>query len=297
MTKKINRRNFLAGSVLAPTLLPKDIQPTAAPVLQKYDLMVELKKYKKIDAYCTAPLQMELSEKMFIEKVYVGQPMLWKKWTPEEFREANNEVIRFMKKYPGKVVGQITLNPLYPKESLQEIDRCVDQGMVGTRLYYQAKISDPIYGPVIEKLADLKMIIFIHGEAQRGVGGYKMKYDIGRPSTISRPEDFVEAARRYPEAMFQFAHLGGGGDWEYMCKALAGSPNVFVDVGGSNNEEGMIDFAVETLGASRLLFGSDNSHIQAVGRVLSAAISEKQKQMIFYDNYATILKKGGYHAH
>ncbi len=81
-----------------------------------------------------------------------------------------------------------------------------------------------------------------------------------------------------------------------MCKCFVDHPNIFVDLGGSNNEENMVDFAVAQLGAHRLLFGSDNSHIQSIGRILASATTEKQKQMIFYENYAALLRKGGYHA-
>ena len=95
------------------------------------------------------------------------------------------------------------------------------------------------------------MIILMHAECQLGVGGYRMKYDINRPPSTSIPEDFVDIAARYPEAMFQYAHIGGGFDWEYACKLLKASPNVWVDTSGSNNEEYMIDFALETLGEDR----------------------------------------------
>ncbi len=73
------------------------------------------------------------------------------------------------------------------------------------------------------------MIVFLHAECQLGVGGYRMKYDIKQRPNASIPEDFVDIAKRYPEAIFQWAHIGGGGDWEYMCKALQNSPNVYVD--------------------------------------------------------------------
>lgn len=264
------------------------------PSFSRYDLMQDVLKYRKLDAYCTAPFNMDQAERLGIERMYTGKPMVWEDWTPGQVRGANDELIALMRKYPGKVIGQITLNPKYTKESLAEIDRCVDMGMVGTRLYYQVKINDPLYFPIIEKLADLKMIIFVHGEAQLGVGGYEMKYDIGRPPTISRPEDFVDAAIRYPEAMFQFAHIGGGSDWEYMCKCFADYPNIYVDTGGSNNEADLIDFAVKLLGEDRLFFGTDNSYFQGVGKILAAELTEQQKDKLFFGNYNAVLKKGGY---
>lgn len=302
MSHQINRRTFLktgslttAGVLLAKGSYPeiRGIEPAFVP----YDLMQEVRKYRKLDAYCTAPFNMEQAERLGIDRMYTGKPMIWADWTPDQFIAANDEMIALMKRYPGKVVGQITLNPKYGKESLAEIDRCVDQGMVGTRLYYQVKINDPLYFPVIEKLTDLKMMIFVHGEAQLGVGGYEMKYDVGRPPTVSRPEDFVEAAIRYPEAMFQFAHIGGGSDWEYMCKCFADYPNIFVDTGGSNNEADLIDFAVKLLGEDRLFFGTDNSYFQGVGKILAAELTERQKEKLFFDNYNAVLKKGGYDVH
>ena len=109
------------------------------------------------------------------------------------------------------------MNPIYPKESLEEIKRCVDLGMAGYKGYTQAKVNNPLYYPIIEKLIDLKMICFMHAELQLGVGGYRMKYDIQERPDATIPEDMAEAAKRYPEAMFQWAHIASG-DFEYICQ-------------------------------------------------------------------------------
>ena len=52
--------------------------------------------------------------------------------TPEEFRKANDGILKTMKRYPDRFIGQMTLNPTYLKESLAEINRCIDQGMETT---------------------------------------------------------------------------------------------------------------------------------------------------------------------
>lgn len=195
-----------------------------------------------------------------------------------------------MKDHPDRFIGTMVLNPSYKKESLEEIKRCVDAGMVGAgELYNQVKINDPLYYPIIEKFIDLKMIMLMHS----AIGKSRVLLNMDEPPNISLPEDFVEIASRYPEAMFQFAHIGGGIDWEYACKSLAHSPNIFVDVSGSNNEAGMIDFALKYIGEDRLLFGCDNSFYQGVGHVLSDNLSESQRKKIFFDNYNAILKKSG----
>jgi hypothetical protein len=266
-----------------------------------FDLMKEVNKYRKIDAYATSNMtpdqlkaQIDFADRLSIEKMFVGMPMLPIEATPEEFRRINDTVIKGVKAYPDRLVGEFTVNPIYKKEALDEINRCVDNGLVGTRLYNQVKISDPLYEPIIEKLSALKMIVFMHGECQLGVGGYRMKYDAGKLPSTSTPEDFVAAAKKFPDANFQFAHIGGGGDWECMCKTFENTPNIYVDTGGSNNEENMIDFALKYLGEDRLFFGTDNSYYQSVGKVLASNLNEGQKRKLFFDNYNALLKKGGF---
>jgi hypothetical protein len=305
MSQKIHRRKFFtdvaisgAGILLGSNLLrcsPKDQSKFSS-----YNIMQEVMKYRKIDAhehvnlYNGGPeVQIDFADRLGIEKLIISRPIVSGKGTPEEFRESNDIVLKAVKQYPDRFMGQLTLNPTYKKESLEEIKRCIDQGMVGLKVYYQVKINDPLFYPIIEKFIDLKMIILMHANCQLGMGGYRMKYDTGESPNTSIPEDFVDIAKRYPEAMFQYAHIGGGGDWEYACKAFKDYPNIYVDTSGSNNEANMIDFALNYLGEDRLFFGSDSSYYQGVGTILASNINESQKKKIFFENYNAILRKGG----
>ena len=271
-----------------------------------YDVMKDMMKYRKIDSHVHVSLgnlgpedNIDFCDRLGIERMYISRPVTTGngsgKGTPKDFRESNDMMIAAMKKYPGRLVGMFTLNPEYQKESLEEIKRCVDQGMVGLKVYYQVKINDALFYPIIEKMIDLKMITLMHAEATLGTGGYRMKYDKKRMPNTSVPEDFVDIAGRYPEAMFQYAHLGGGPDWEYACKVLKDSLNVYMDTSGSNNEENMVDFAVKTVGEDRLFFGTDNMYFQGVGKILASNLSDIQKRKLFFDNYNRILMRGGYH--
>ncbi|MBN8858149.1 MAG: amidohydrolase family protein [Sphingobacteriales bacterium] len=296
---------ILAGSHLkglsAPGRLTAKQEEALSSKPEKYDLMREVMKYRKIDAHAhiyfadNSPReQLDFGERLGIEKQVISRYLSIMPGTPEQFREYNDLTIKAIKKYPDHLLGGFVLNPAYKKESLEEIKRCTDAGMIGPgELYYQVKINDPLYYPIIEKLIELKMIIFSHAECQLGVGGYRMKYNGYKEPNTSIPEDFVDIARRYPEGIFQYAHIGGGGDWEYMCKTLQHSPNVYVDTSGSNNAENMIDFAVELLGEDRLFFASDNSYHQSIGKILASNLTEAQKKKVFFDNYNNLLKKGG----
>lgn len=267
-----------------------------------YDLMKEVMKYRKVDAYGNAyapdsaasKAQIDFADRLGVEKLFIASPIAVKMGkTPDEIRAYNDHVLTAVKQHPDRLIGQFTIHPAYPKEALEEMKRCIDLGMVGMKLYNQVKINDPLFYPILEKYIDYNMIIHVHGESQLGVGGYRMKYDVKNTPTISVPEEFVEVATRYPEAMFQYAHIGGGGDWEYACKVFRNHENIYVDTGGSNNEEGMVDFAVETLGEDRVFFGCDASYFQGVAKILASALTEKQKKKVFFDNYNAILKRSG----
>lgn len=305
MSQKTDRRTFLGNSAIssAGLLLGGKLAGCTRrkdDSLQNFDLMAEVMKYRKIDAHEHVDLyeggpevQIAYADRLGIEKLIISKPVTTQTATPETFREANNHVLRAMKLFPGRIMGQVTFNPYYKKESLEEIDRCSDQGMVSIKVYFQVKINDPLFYPIIEKAIKMKMIILMHANCQLGMAGYRMKYDTGTNPNTSIPQDFAGAAARYPEAMLQYAHTGGGGDWEFACKTFRNIPNIYVDTSGSNNESNMIDFALECLGEDRLFFGTDGSYFQGVGNILASGLSEIQKRKIFFDNYNSILRKGG----
>ena len=281
-----------------------DLSARPYPAAASDNIMKEVMKYRKIDAHehveadCSnVEAQIDFADRLGIEKLAISRPFTQgsaKNATPEAFREHNDSVLSAMKMYPDRYLGMVYVNPLYGKESLEEINRCIDLGMVGLKVYHQVKINSPLFYPIIEKFIDLKMIILMHAHCGLGVGGKRPKYGNIQPNA-SIPEDFVEAAQRYPEAMFQYAHTGGGGDWEYACKTMKDYPNIYVDTSGSNNAGNMIDYVLKYLGEDRMLFGTDNSYYQSVGNILASNMNEEQKRKIFFENYNNILRKSGNH--
>lgn len=306
--KGINRRKFIANTAFSLAGITAGSQlvscasgkaPGSAREEPSFDLMKEVMAYRKIDAHAhvyfsddSPETQLDIADRLGIEKLVISRPMQpGSKGLPEEFIRCNDLVLKAVKKYPDRFIGQPTLNPQFPKESLNEIERCTGEGMAGLKVYNHVKINDPLFYPVIERYIDLKMIILMHV----GIGKSRITYDPGEPENVSIPEDFADIARRYPEAMFQFAHLAGGEDWEDACNVLKDSPNVFVDVSGSNNDSGIVDFAVKMLGADRVFFGCDNSFYQGVGHLMAANLDAEQRARIFFGNYNNVLKRSGRH--
>ncbi len=307
MVNKINRRSFLAGTSLSATgiLLGSNLAGCSTNKdqgISSYDLMKDVMKYRKLDSHCHPETdlgrQIDIADRLGIGTIQISKPVTKYSSTdpegPEQVRKNNDIIIKAIKQYPDRFIGFFTLNPRYPRESIEEMKRCLDQGMAGYKGYTQVKVNDPLYYPIIEKLIDLNMIVFMHTFCQLGLAGYRMKYDIGKLENTTLPEDMVDAAKRYPEAMFQFAHITGGGDWEYECKMLKECPNIYVDTSGSNNEENVIDFAIRHLGEDRIFFGTDNCYHHGIGKVLASNATEAQKRKIFFENYNNLLKKGGH---
>ena len=304
---EIDRRKFIAdaalsvGGMMLGSQLLSCSKDASAPqhTGASFDLMKEVMSYRKIDAHAhvyfsddSPAEQLDLADRLGIEKLVISRPMVpGSEGLPEEFKRCNDLVLKAVKAHPDRLIGQPTLNPRFQKESMEEISRCIGEGMVGLKVYNHVKISDPLFYPIIERYIDLKMIILMHV----GIGKARITYDAGEPENVSIPEDFVKAAKRYPEAMFQFAHLAGGEDWEDACESLKDVPNVFLDVSGSNNDAVIVDYAVKSVGFDRVLFGCDNSFYQGVGHVIAANLDATQRRKIFFDNYNNILKRSGNH--
>ncbi len=304
---KINRRKFVASTVssgaglmLGSRLmgLTRKEETVFDAADKKRDLMQEVLKYRKIDTHAHVDegsykpeVNLDFADRLGIEKLMVSDFIRpHTEGPPDDFRTRNDFVIKCMKQHPDRFIGTVILNPKYQQASLQEIDRCRDAGMLGLgELYNQVKINDPLYYPIIEKCIDINWNIMMHS----AIGHSRVILNPREPKNISLPEDFAEVARRYPEAMFQYAHIGGGIDWEYACKVLKDVPNVFVELSGSNNEANMIDFAMQYIGEDRLVFGCDYSFYQGVGHMFSAKLTDAQRKKIFFENISKRLKKGG----
>jgi len=295
-----DRRQLLAGIGAAAGAALQQARPqtgggrdaraprTAAPP----DLLKEALRYKKTDSHChlgfgeTAKL-LEAADRLGIDKLAVSIP---RGPQPEEFRASNDRVLSAMKEHPDRLLGQCFINPVYQKESIEEIVRCVNEGMIGPgELYDQVKISDPLYYPIIEKCIEMKAPLLMHCRADLGL--LRKGYRTAALPNTSIPDDFAAIGRRYPEAILIQGHIGGGGDWEWMCKTIREVPNVYLDTSGSVSDEGMVDFAVRALGVERLLFATDLNFESGVGKILAAKLTEQQRRAIFYDNYAGILER------
>jgi len=213
---------------------------------------------------------MEHSAMLGVDQLVISLPVIRGESTPEIVKRCNDAVHQAVRKYPNRLYGLAYVNPGYAEFSLDEIDRCFEEyGFVGIKLYNQYFISDPVVRGVIAKAIDYDVPILEHA--------CKLNMFADGQPFASNGEHFRMAAEEYPEARLILAHIGGGGDWNFQVRAIEDCQNVSVDMSGSIHDKGMIEYAVEHLGAERILFGSDGSFGSSVGKILGADISHEDK--------------------
>ena len=115
----------------------------------------------------------------------------------------------------------------------------------------------------------------------------------------SFPEDFIPFTDRHSQVRLILAHLGNNseaGMSRQVCavqRSQAG--NVFIDTSSARSiYSGLIEWAVETIGADRLLFGTDTPLYSVAchkARIESAEISQAAKRAILFRNAARLLNE------
>ena len=113
----------------------------------------------------------------------------------------------------------------------------------------------------------------------------------------SMPEDFVPFADEFPSVRLILAHLGCtcDNDPSHQVRAIQRSKpgNIYVDTSSAQSlMPGLIEWAVQEIGAERILLGSDSplySIAMQRARIDKAEISDRDKRLILRENLERIL--------
>ncbi len=228
----------------------------------------------------------EAAQVLGITKLFCSRPLTGGVMAPiEDVRDANDSVLAAMKRYPGLIEGYCFVQPGNGRDALDEIDRCIDLGMIGIKLYNQFKYNDPAVYPIAEKCIDLKIPFLGHSAYLTDP-----KTKATQPKT-SNALEFGELATRYPELLLILGHINGGGDWEWAIRALRDFPSVYLDTSGSVLEDDTIGLCVRELGHHRLLFATDQTMEGGVGKILGTDLTDEQREDVFSKNFQRILDR------
>lgn len=204
--------------------------------------------------------------------------------TPDTFRVANDRTIAAIGRFPGRIWGYAYVNPGYSREAIAEIDRCLAlNDMIGVKLYNEYRATDPAVRPVAEHCLGRGVPILWHQ-------GHCTDPLPDQPN-ISDAADLAWLANEYPQLKLILAHIGGGGDWEWTIKQAAEAPTLYADLSGSVVDEGLVEMAVEHLGADRLLFACDGSMCAGVGKLRGAQITGEDRRKIESETFLRLLDR------
>lgn len=225
--------------------------------------------------------QVEAGDALGID-VFVCSCLAPRPSTPDSFRRGNDRLMAAMQAFPGRIWSYCYVNPGFIRESIAEIDRCLQvENVVGVKLYNEYFFDEPVLRPLIEHCIERDVPILEHqGHCTDPLPGQERISDAYHLSSM---------ANEYPEAKIILGHIGGGGDWEWTIKQAATAPTLYADTSGSVVDEGMIEMAVQYLGADRLLFACDGSHSAGVGKLRGAQISAEDKAKIWGANFLRLI--------
>ena len=207
----------------------------------------------------------------------------------EEVRTVNNHTAAMIAARPDRFFGFVFINPLSSPDFLnEELDRCLQlPGFRGIKLELDMNCRDRRLDPVMAKAIEYSVPVLHHSW---DLNPWCMSEDeLKMQENRSEPHDIADLARRFPEAKIIMAHLEGCGVRGIL--EVADLENVWIDTSGSQPFTGTLEFAVKTIGSSRILFGSDllgRGLSGQLGRIMGARIAEEDREKILSANARTL---------
>jgi predicted TIM-barrel fold metal-dependent hydrolase len=188
-------------------------------------------------------------------------------------KAGNDALAAAMRTHPGRILGYVAFTSAYFGPAvLDEIDRCVfDHGMCGLKIYSHGgrSVAEPPMWPIVQRAAELGLPVLAHATAA----------------------EIEILAQQVPEATFLIAHLGeqpGANMWQALDMARS-HPNVILDLTSSQVYAGMVESCVATVGAERIVFGTDMPLLEPqvqIQKVHAAQIDPVARQQILGGNAA-----------
>jgi len=190
-----------------------------------------------------------------------------------DFREGNRLLAGEIAPH-SELLGYITLNLNYPKESEQDLDTYRDHPkFVGAKihpLYARQKVSSPGGHYLARAVAERGLPLLIHTYS----------------AALESPWNVVPLAKANRGLTIIMAHLGGDMWWEGIAAAKE-APNLHADMSATWTDAEKVTTAVTELGAERLLFGSDYTLFDAshaLGMLEDADLTPDQRELVMHGN-------------
>ena len=218
------------------------------------------------------------AERYGIDRIYVSSLMdLYS--DEEQIQFLNNLVAEFIRDEPDIVGGAVYVNP-HHKNVLDVIKRATEeQGFEMIKLWCCTYADDPSVDPIMEYAAQTGLPVLFHA----------FKKSTPQVATESTGIHVANIARRHPQTKVIMAHFGGSAYDGIPC--IRDIKNVWCDQSGTPFHGEELEYAVEMLGADRILFGTDGAFINNLAQVKGASLTQCQRDQILYQNAQKLLDR------
>jgi hypothetical protein len=175
-------------------------------------------------------------------------------------------------------LGYAVINPNFTALSMEEMKKYLPRAdFCGAKIHsaYNAQpLNSPATKQLVKALLRFDKPLFVHAR---------------NPGDL---QHLAETAGDYPSATFIVAEMGGSA-WPAAVALADRMTNVILDCGGSVADRDKLKYAVDTIGANRLIFGSNCPLVHpafGMGMVRDAEVEANAKERILNGNARRIFK-------
>ena len=179
----------------------------------------------------------------------------WK--DPELYKMHNDYIMEAVQRHPGRLIGFGCFDPS-GSEAPKEAERCLAAGLagIGELAFYDSGIDEDArdrLAPIMDICRERGRPVLIHTNEPVG-----HTYPGKTPNTLAQ---IYRMVMRFPANRIVLAHWGGGLFFFNLLKKEVKEQlrNVYFDTAASPYlyDPGVYSIAVQTIGAEKVLFGSD----------------------------------------
>jgi len=198
---------------------------------------------------------------------------------PTDYSKENDQALNAVQRYPHRLVGFARVNPHYGSSAAAEVERAISKGMRGVKLHPTMEVfpaNSPLVDPIMETASRLKIPVLIHA---------------GSPP-YALPSQVADVASRFAEVTVIMGHMGGSGLVIDAVPSAKRAENLLLETSGVARRLA-IEEAVRTLGAHRVVFGSDwpYSHPSPeIAKIRVLDITEDERRRVLGGNMAELLR-------
>jgi predicted TIM-barrel fold metal-dependent hydrolase len=198
--------------------------------------------------------------------------------TPGNLAAAAADTEHIVRQAAGRLSAHLVLHPCFAAEVRAQLDALRSTAVyVGAKLHgelHDVRAGSDRIAPLLARCEELDLSVLLH---------------VHPADTL---DDIAGVATRYSRLRFILAHL-----WPRMpgaADAFRAHPNLFTDSSLSGSRPGAVEQMVATVGADRVLYGSDSSYLSMGGqfsKAASTALPVAVKRQIFAANPCAALPR------